>query len=156
MANEPHIQEMAEKWMHMQRDLLEEWSEQTRQMGSVEAGAVVDQTTETWKKAIEATAEMQRQWIEQLRTEIASMNEVSSDTALTISRSADEFVEWTKVQERFWKDWVDLIAKSIPVGVLEQGQKTALTMADAMQKGAQGLLNATLNVLGGSAGRRQP
>lgn len=147
MATNPDVRDLTQQWMRMQRQLFDEWTKQMQNMPDMDARALADQMTATWNRAIETSGEVQREWARALREEIASMNEVSPDAAARISDAADEFAEWTEAQERFWKEWVNMMRQSIPADALSRGQRLAGTMFEVMQKGAQALFDATNEVI---------
>lgn len=149
MAINENMQDLTQEWLRMQRELLEQWSASMKEAADTEGAPLFEQVANTWQSAIEQTMAMQRQWIISLREEIASMNEVSADTAAQVSNAADQFIAWTEVQERFWKEWVNLLQQSVPGNTIDQGQKVAQAMFETMQKGAESLINVTLNVMGG-------
>ncbi len=146
MASESNLKDLTAQWMRMQQELVDQWTKQMRDMPDLDARAFADQMTEAWKRTIETSGEVQREWIRELREEIASMDDVTADTAARITSAADEFTEWTQAQEGFWKEWVDTMRKSIPADALSQGQRIVGSMFDVMQKGAKAMFNAASEV----------
>lgn len=147
MANGSNMRDLSAQWMRMQQELMEEWTRRMRDMPEMDARAFADQMSDAWKRAIETSSEMQRQWIRELREEIASMDEVSADAAARVSEAADEFTEWTRAQENFWSEWVNMMRQSIPADALSQGQRLAGSMLDVMQKGMQTMFRAASDVI---------
>lgn len=147
MSTGSNLRGTAEQWMRMQRDLMEQLVNQMRNAADLDARGVADQMTDAWNRAIETSSEVQRQWVRTLREEIASMDGVSSDAASRISEIADEFDDWAGAQERFWKEWVQMMRNAIPADALNQGQHIAQSFFDVMQKGTRAFVDATSEVL---------
>jgi hypothetical protein len=147
MRNEGDIGAVFTEWITAQRALLEEWGRTFDSGGTAESRQMIDEMMRAWRRSVDETLEMQRDWARAFAQEVEAMDGVPGDVAERVRKSTDEFVEWASAQREVWGSWFDMASDIVPEEARSAGEDLMKTAATAMQTGFSRLVEANRRIV---------